>query len=392
MRLQTLAGLERQQIERELKEKRALAASLEALLKDPKKVKGVIKDELGEIKDSYGDERKTKLVRSSPNEFSEADLIPDEETMIVLTRGGYIKRIKPENYRIQKRGGKGLIGMETKEEDVVEHLFTCNTHASLLFFTSAGKVYQVAAYEIPEGVRTAKGKAIFNFLSVAQNEQITSVLAVGKPKKASQVEKGYIVMVTKHGIMKKVVAGDFENVRRNGLIALTLKSGDRLDWVRLTTGGDHIILATRRGQVIRFKEAEIRAMGRQATGVKAIRLRKDDEVVGMDAVPNSKLKIQTSKLLVVMEHGYGKQTDVKQYKVQRRGGSGIKIAKVTPKTGVVVNTRIIGEEETELVVISRKGQVIRTDLQAIPNLNRATQGVRIMKMEEGDGIASVTTL
>ena len=420
MRLSTLAGLERQHIENELKEKRALALSLAALLGDPKKIKGVIKDELREIKKSYGDERKTRLVKSSPREFSEADLIPNEETMIVLTRGGYIKRIKPENYRIQKRGGKGLIGMETKEEDVVEHLLTCQTHASLLFFTSAGKVYQVAAYEIPEGTRIGKGKAVFNFLAMTQGEQITSLLAVERPDKkrdAAAIKPGYIVMVTKHGIMKKVAEGDFENVRRNGLIALTLKAQDRLDWARLTSGSGEIILVTRHAKAIRFKEAEIRAMGRQAAGVRAIRLSKDDQVVGMDAIESqkhapylptsrddagskvksmprteTKFPVRGQKLLVVMEHGFGKQTEIKQYKRQRRGGSGIKTAKITQKTGPVVNARLIGEEETELVAISRKGQVIRTNLAAIPVSSRATQGVRIMKLEEGDGIASITTL
>ncbi len=393
MRLQTLAGLERQHIENELKEKIALARLLEALLKDPKKIRGVIKSESIEIKEKFGDERKTKVVKSSPKEFSDIDLIPEEEVMVVLTRGGYIKRIKPDSYRIQKRGGKGLIGMETKEEDVVERLITCNTHASLLFFTNAGKVYQVPAYEIPEASRISKGKQIFNFLPLSQTEQVTSILAVAKQKtkKLADAEKDFVVMLTKDGIIKKVEASSFENVRRSGLIAITLNNGDRLGWARLTSGRDELILVTKRGQAIRFKEAEIRAMGRQAAGVHAMRLKKEDEVVGMDVVAHANAKAKDERILVMMENGFGKQTALKQYKTQRRGGSGIKTAKITPKTGPAISAYIIDTEESELVAISRKGQVIRMEISAIPVLGRATQGVRIMRMDTGDGIASVTT-
>ncbi|MBI2640681.1 MAG: DNA gyrase subunit A [Candidatus Sungbacteria bacterium] len=395
MRLQTLAGLERQKIENELKEKQALARSLEALLKDPKKILETIKQELKEVKEKYGDERKTKVVKTSPREFSEEDLIAEEEAVVVITRGGYIKRLKPESYRMQKRGGKGLIGMETKEEDMVEHLLTCSTHASLLFFTSAGKVYQVRAYEIPEGTRIAKGKAIFNFLSLSQQEQVNSVLAVQKAQSAKRRAQGateYAVMVTKNGVIKKVDANSFENVRRSGLIALTLKGGDTLRWAKLTSGQDELILVTKRGQSIRFSEKDVRPMGRTAAGVRAMRLKKTDEVVGMDVVSNQLPVTSNRKLLVVMENGYGKHTLIKQFKKQRRGGSGIKCAKITPKTGQAVGARIIGEEETELIAISRKGQVIHTTLSTIPTLGRATQGVRIMKMDPGDAVASITTL
>ena len=388
MRLQTLAGLERQKIEIELKEKMALARSLEALLKDPEALLRVIKKELSEIKEKYGDERKTKLIKSSPREFSEEDLIPEEEAIIVLTRGGYIKRIKPESYRVQKRGGKGLIGMETKEEDMVEHLLTCSTHSNLLFFTNSGKVYQLKAYEIQEGSRISKGKAIFNFLSLGQEEQVTSVLAVEKEKDKAQ----YVVMVTTYGIIKKVDAGYFENVRRSGLIALTLNDGDALRWAKRTTGSDELILITKKGKSIRFSEKDVRAMGRQAAGVRAIRLKRNDEIVGMDIIEKSKIQNPNIKLLVVMENGYGKHTLVKHYKKQRRGGSGIKTAKITSKTGSVVGSEIVDEEEEELIAISRRGQVIRTVLATIPVLGRATQGVRIMKMDEEDTVASITTL
>jgi len=390
MRLQTLAGLERQKIESELKEKLALAKSLEALLKDPKKINEVVKKELVEAKEKYGDERRTRVVKSSPKEFSEEDLIPDEEAVIVITRGGYIKRIKPESYRMQKRGGKGLIGMETKEEDTVEHLLSCNTHAQLLFFSNSGKVFQTPAYEIPEGARVSKGKAIFNFLSLGQSETVNSVLAVPKVKKGERT--GFIVMSTKNGIMKKVEATSFENVRRSGLIAITLKKDDALRWAKLTSGQDELVLVTKKGQSIRFAEKDIRAMGRTAAGVRAIRLKKGDEVVGTDVIENSKIKDPKAKLLVVLENGYGKHTFIKQYKKQRRGGSGIKTAKITPKTGNIIGAYIVDEEVSELIAISRRGQVIRTALQTIPTLGRATQGVRIMKMDSGDAVASITTL
>ena len=435
MRLQSLAGLERQKIEAELKEKNALARSLEALLKDPQKIRAEIIKELGDIKQKYGDERRTKVVKSSPREFSEEDLIADEEVVVVLTRGGYIKRIKPENYRMQKRGGKGLIGIETKEEDAVERLITCHTHSSLLFFTDSGKIYEVRAYEVPEGSRTSKGKTIFNFLSIAQGERVTSILAV--PKKDKKKDKaagytplhsknlsskngtgeklsksqpqdrknhknvtGYIVMVTQNGIIKKVDSSVFENVRRSGLIAINLKKGDALDFAELTTGFDELILATKQGQAIHFKETDVRPMGRTAAGVKAIRLKKNDLVVGMGVVNNQPALSRVEglpttgnqRLLVIMDQGYGKQTLIKQYKIQRRGGSGIKTAKVTSKTGSVVGAYVIGAEETELIAISRKGQVIRTGLSSIPTLGRATQGVRIMKLNPGDAVASITTL
>jgi len=393
MRLQTLAGLERQHIEQELKEKMALARSLEALLKDPRKIRDVIKQESIEIKEKFGDERRTKVVKSSPKEFADIDLIQEEDVMVVFTRGGYIKRIKPESYRMQKRGGKGLIGMETKEEDVVERLITCNTHASLLFFTNAGKIYQVPAYEIPEASRTSKGKQIFNFLPLNQTEQVTSILAVStkKGKKSASPEKDFVVMLTKNGIMKKVEASIFENVRRSGLIAITINAGDRLGWARLTNGRDELILVTKQGQAIRFKESEIRAMGRQAAGVHAMRLKKEDEIIGMDVIAHNNTKAKDEKILVMMENGFGKQTSLKQYKTQKRGGSGIKTAKITSKTGPAISAYIIDTEESELVAISRKGQVIRIELGAIPALGRATQGVRIMRLETGDGIASVTT-
>ncbi|TSC69278.1 MAG: DNA gyrase subunit A [Parcubacteria group bacterium Gr01-1014_66] len=397
MRLAALAGLERQKIEDELKEKLELARSLGALLKDPRKLRDAITRELIQIKERYGDERKTQVIKSSPKELSDEDLIPQEEIIIVHTRGGYIKRMKPGNYRMQKRGGKGLIGIATKEEDMVEHLLTSSTHAHLLFFTSSGKVYRVPAYEIPEGTRTAKGRLIVNFLALAPKEEVTSILT-GVVEESKDKDRGYrpqdryIVMLTKYGIIKKVERDAFAHVRSNGLIAMTLKAPDALMFARFASGTDDLLLLTAHGQAVRFSEREVRAMGRQAAGVKALRLRKDDHVIGMEMVPAKTIGVNTPKLLVVMTHGYGKQTLLSYYKKQRRGGSGIKTAKITAKTGALIGGHVIGSDETELIAISRKGQVIKTNLGAIPALSRATQGVRIMKLDPEDAIASITTL
>lgn len=387
MRLQTLAGLERQKIEDELKEKLALIKQLESLLRDPAKIRALIKSELQRYKDKFAGVRRTKVIKSAVREFADEDLIPDEETLVVLTRGGYIKRVKPDSYRMQKRGGKGLIGIETKEEDVVEHLISANSHADLLFFTTSGKVFQTKAYEIPEASRTAKGKAIVNFLPISQQEMITSVLASPKETRSKKEgAAGYLVMLTRKGVVKKVEANAFENVRRSGLIAITLKGDDQLGWVRLTSGAHDISCVTKLGQSIRFSERDVRPMGRGASGVTAMRLKKSDEVVGMDVIRET-----GANLIIVTSQGFGKQTPLKQYKKQRRGGSGIKTAKVTPKNGHVIGTHVIEPDETELIAISRKGQVIRTQLSAIPVQGRATQGVRIIRLDSSDHLASFTT-
>lgn len=389
MKLQTLAGLERQKIDEELKEKLALIRDLETLLKDRRKIMKTVTEELLLMKEKYGDPRRTQIVRGAVREIAEEDLVPEEETIVALTRGGYVKRVRPEAYRMQKRGGKGTIGMETNEEDAVEQFTAANTHSDLLFFTGAGKVYQMKAYEIPEGSRVAKGKAIHNFLSIGGGETVSSLLA--SPKRAKgQRQENYLVMVTKHGIIKKVVGSAFETVRRSGLAAMKMKSNDLLRWVKTTRGKDDIILVTKLGQAIRFSEKDIRPMGRTASGVRAIRLRNNDEVIGFDVIPEGEAG-KTIQLLVVTEQGYGKRTLIKEYKRQRRGGAGIKTAKVTEKNGPLSATRAISSE-TDLVAISQKGQVIRTTLSAIPALSRATQGVRIMKLDAGDKVASVTIL
>jgi len=399
MRLQTLAGLERQKIEDELKEKQKLIRELEAILKDTRKVMEVIQKELLYLKEKYGDERKTKVFVAPVGEFKEEDLVPEEECIITLTQGGYVKRMNPKNYRAQRRGGKGMIGVTTREEDVAAQLACVSTHDNLLFFTNTGRVFQTKAYEIGEGSRVARGQAIVNFLQLAPGERVTALVSSKESlknikKNGSQVvEDNFLVMATKNGIIKKTAISDFANVRRSGLITITLKKGDELRWARATSGQDEIVLVTARGQSIHFKEKDVRPMGRNAAGVRGILLKKGDELVSMEKIA-AKLKEQNVKteLLVVTENGFGKKTDIKQFKVQHRGGSGIKAVQVTPKTGKLVIGKILESGEEDIIVISARGQIIRTSLSSVSSLGRATQGVRIMRLEEGDKVASVACL
>ena len=387
-KLSALARLERKKIEEELKEVITKIKELSAILKSPQKIKEVIKKELLSLKENFGDERKTKVFVQKIGEIAEEDLIPAEETIITLTQGGYIKRINPSLYRIQKRGGKGILGMKTIGEDIVEHFLVANTHDNLLFFLDSGKVFKIPVYEIPEGTRVQKGRGLLNFLEISAQEKVLSLFPLGK--KDEELGIKYLVIVTKDGIIKKTPLAEFENVRRSGLIAITLKKGDLLRAVQKTTGDEEIILVTKKGQAIRFREKEIRPMGRIASGVRGIRLKKGDEVVEMDVIQNWKSK-EKSYLLVVTENGYGKRTDLKEYRLQGRGGAGIKTAKVTPKTGDLVASKTLTLEE-DLIVISQKGQVIRTEIKSIPVLSRTTQGVRIMKLDEGDKVASATCI
>jgi len=384
MRLQTLAGLERQKIEDELKQLLDLIKELTAILKSPEKLKEIVKKELKEIREKYGDERRTKVVKGKLGEIMEIDLVPQEETIVTLTTGGYIKRINPETYKIQKRGGKGIMGMKTMQDDIVEHFLCANTHDNLMFFTDTGKVFQTQVYEIPEGNRVARGRGLLNFLEMSNEEKVLSLV----PKIKDEPAK-YLMMVTKDGTIKKTALDEFENVRKSGIIAIKLDKGDALRKVVKTSGEDDVILTTKAGIAIRFKEKDIRAMGRSAAGVRGIRLKKGDEVVGMDVIPKSEDK-EKRYLLVVMENGYGKRTDINQYKVQGRGGSGIKTAKITSKTGGIIMACILepAVDEEDLIVISQHGQVIRTGVKSISLLGRATQGVRIMRLDEGDKVAS----
>lgn len=386
MRLQTLAGLEQKKIEDELKEKRRLIAELEALLKSPKKIMAVIKDELRELKEKYGDERRTRVVKSAVGEFKQEDLIPNEDAIIVLTEDNYIKRMNPSLYRVQKRGGKGVIGATTKEDDKIDMVVSSQTHDDLFFFTNTGKVFQAKAYEIPATSRTAKGQAIVNFLQIAPEEKITAIIATGKDSQAK-----YLFMATKFGTVKKTAIEDFAKVRRSGLIALNLAKGDELRWIAPTTGRDEIIITTAAGQAIHFKETDVRAMGRTAAGVRGIRLSKNDEVVGMDMIFKNQ---KGNQLLILTENGFGKRTDLKFYKIQKRGGSGIKTAKITPKTGKLVTAHMINTDnlEADLITSSAKGQIIRVPLATISVLGRATQGVRVMRLNADDKIAATAVL
>jgi len=385
MRLQTLAGLERKKIEDELKELLALIKELTAILKSPERLADIVKKEFLELKEKYGDKRRTKVIKGKLGEITEVDLVPLEETIITLTTGGYIKRINPATYKIQKRGGKGLMGMKTMQDDIVEHFITASTHDNLMFFSNSGKVFQTQAYEIPEGTRVARGRGLLNFLEMSNEEKVLSLV----PRKAKDEQAKFLVMVTKNGTIKKTALDEFENVRKSGIIAIKLDKGDTLKKVVKTSGEDDIILTTKQGIAIRFKEKDIRAMGRGAAGVRGIRLKKGDEVVGVDVIAKTENK-EKKYLLVVMENGYGKRTDIGQYKIQTRGGSGIKTAQITSKTGGIVMASVLemGVDEEDLIVISQHGQVIRTGVKSISQLGRATQGVRIMKLDEGDKVAS----
>ena len=387
-KLSALAKLERKKIEDELKEIKIKIKELAATLKSPQKIKEVVKKELKEIKENFGDERKTKVRLQKVGEIAEEDLIPQEETIITLTQGGYIKRLNPATYKIQKRGGKGILGMKTVGEDIVEHFLTAQTHDALLFFSDSGKVFRTPVYEIPEGQRVAKGRGLLNFLEISPQEKILSLMPLGK---ADQGFIKYLIITTKDGIIKKTALEEFENVRRSGLIAITLKKGDALRKVSKTTGEDEIILVTKKGQSIRFKEKEIRPMGRAAAGIRGIKLKKADEVVGMDVVDVKHQQGKKQYLLVVTENGFGKRTDLREYRLQGRGGLGIKTAQITSKTGDLVASKVLTTEE-DLIVISQKGQVIRAAISSISKLSRVTQGVRIMKLGEGDQVASATCI
>ena len=397
MKLSTLAALERQKLEDELKELKKLIAALQFILKNPKEILSIIKTELTQLKEKFSDPRKTKIINSEVKEYQEEDLIPQEENIITLSKGNYIKRLAPTNFKTQKRGGKGLIGFDLKDEDFVTQILSAKSHDNVLFFTDRGRVFQTKAYEIPQGSRVAKGKSIYNFLELSPNEQISAIISYPQNHGSA-----FLVMATKNGFIKKTALGDFANIRRNGLISIKLKKAkprserssttgdDLLKWVKLSSGQDEIILTTALGQAIRFPEKQVRSMGRTASGVKAIKLKKkDDAVAGLDIIIKKEAKEQ--RLLVVMANGFAKQTGLKQYKVQNRAGSGIKTAKITSKTGLIIASQIIDEAE-EILAISAKGQILKTEISSIRLAGRATQGVRIMNLEAGDKLVGMITI
>jgi DNA gyrase subunit A len=386
MKLQTLAGLERKKIEDELKEKKIIISKLEAILGSKTKLMGLVKKELDEIKQEYGDERKTKVIKGKIGEFRQEDLLANEESIITLSQSGYVKRMSPDAYKTQKRGGKGVIGANIKEDDIVSQVYAVMSHDNLLFFTNSGKVFQTKAFEIPESARTSRGQALVNFLQLSSGEKVTEMVAFNKDDGFK-----FFFMATEDGNVKKVKIEEFENVRRSGLIAINLGKEDKLRWVKLTTGTDEIIMATSGGQAIRFKETDVRAMGRGAGGVRGVRLKNDDKVIGVDAVFKGQ---KGNQLMVISENGYGKRTELKLYKIQKRGGSGIKTASVTTKTGKLVGGRIVNvdDSESDLFVTSTKGQIIRIPLKSISVLGRATQGVRVMNMKNGDKVGASTII
>jgi DNA gyrase subunit A len=389
MKLQQLANLERKKIEDELKEKLALIKELETLLASPKRILGVIKKEVTEVKEKYGEERRTKIIAHGVKEFSMEDLVPNEPTILMATRDGYIKRMPTDTFRTQGRGGKGVVGLTTKEEDVVDQLIATNTHDNILFFTTRGRVFQLRAYDVPQATRTSKGQALVNFLQLAPNEKVSAILSMDDVSKYK-----YLIMVTNKGTIKKTALEDFANVRSSGLIALKIRPDDMLEWVRPSTGKDEIMIVTSCGQAIRFKESGVRPMGRTASGVRGMKLKSTDEVVGMDVVSPNLVGKNILKLLVVSANGLGKKTNIKEYKVQGRGGSGIKTMSVTEKTGKIISAKVINSTDTQdIMLISVKGQVVRTPLKSVSTLGRATQGVRIMRFKQaGDKVASTAIL
>ncbi|PIR75236.1 MAG: DNA gyrase subunit A [Candidatus Magasanikbacteria bacterium CG10_big_fil_rev_8_21_14_0_10_43_9] len=389
MRLQQLANLERKKIEDELKEKMALIKELEALLASEKRIRGVVKTELLEIQTQFGSERKTQIIAHGVKEFKMEDLVANEATIIMATRDGYIKRMPADTFKTQARGGKGVIGLTTKEEDVIEHLIATNTHDNLLFFTTRGRVFQLRAYDVPQATRTSKGQALVNFLQLAPNENVSVILSMDDVLKYK-----HLVMVTNKGTIKKSALEDFKKVRSSGLIALKLAEDDMLEWVRPSSGKDDIIIATSQGQAIRFKESGLRAMGRTAKGVRGMKLKSNDTVVGMDVVSPELVKLKVLEMLVISENGLGKKTELNEYKVQGRGGSGIKTMAVTTKTGPIIGMRVINNtEDQDVLLISKKGQVVRVPLKSVSTLGRATQGVRIMRFKaDGDMVVGMALL
>lgn len=382
MQLRRLAALERQKIEDELAMVMETIAYLKDLLEHPEKIRKVIRDEILQLKEKFGDARRTKVIKGKVGEFAEEDLIPNDPMVVTLTKTGYIKRLSPASYRAQGRGGKGVTGMTTKDDDEIDQVITTSAHDNILFFTNKGKVYQTKVYELPEGSRQAKGSAVVNVIGIEQNEQVQSVLNYSK------TENTFIFLATRNGTVKKSKVDEFTNIRKNGLTAIKLEPGDELVWAKLTTGKDDILLLTHEGKSIRFNEKEAKAQGRDTIGVRGIKLTKGDYVIGMETIISDK-----GDILVVSEKGVGKRTEVKQFPVQKRAGQGVKAMQITPKTGNLVAARFVDENIEQIILSSAKSQIIKLALSAIPKLSRATQGVILMRFSEaGDRLAAVAVL
>jgi DNA gyrase, A subunit len=380
MQLRRLQGLERDKIEEELKQLHELIKKLEAILADENEILRVVKEELLAMKEKYGDERRSKIINHELGKFSDEELIPEEESVILLTSENYIKRTLVSDYRRQNRGGKGKRGMTTKEEDVIDQVIQASSHDYLLFFTNMGRIFRLKAYEVPAASLSAKGVAAVNLLQLQPEEKITAII---KHEKDAN-EDGYLFMATKKGTVKKTPVKDYANVRTNGLIAIKLDEGDELRWIKRTTGENDVIISTSAGQAIRFNEKDTRPMGRSARGVRGVRLRPNDSVVGMDIVTGD-----DQTLLVVSEKGFGKRTKVSNFPSHKRGGVGIKAAVVTAKTGPIISVQTIDPEITEALLVSQNGQTIRLGLSDIKLLGRTTQGVTIMRLSDGDAVSSI---
>jgi DNA gyrase subunit A len=377
MRLQRLTGLERERIEEEYRELMSKIAEYRAILADEQLILGIISDELNEIREKFADARRSEITIGEESILDE-DLIPQEDVIITISHSGYIKRLPVHTYRAQKRGGKGVIGMDTKESDFVEHLFVSNTHQYLMFFTDKGKVYRLKAYEIPDLSRTARGTPIINLLQIEQGETISAVIPVQEFNSNQN-----LFFATQQGIVKKTPLEDYSNIRKVGLIAIGLREDDKLIGVKLTDGNQEIVMGTKDGMSIRFPEQDVRAMGRSATGVKGIQLSDDDVVIDMDVID------PTNSVLIVTSKGYGKRTPVEEYRIQTRGGKGIKTLNVTDKNGPVVGLKVVQEDE-DLMIITAQGTVIRMSMSGISMMGRNTQGVRLIHIKEDDEVSTVT--
>ena len=382
MQLRRLAALERQKIEDEYKDVLKLIDHLETLLADIKKILAVIKEELLELKEKYGDDRRTRVYKQKIGEFSEEDLIAEEPVIITITRGGYIKRSSVDAFKTQGRGGKGVTGMTLKEEDAIAQIFQASTHDNILFFTNRGRVFQLKVHELPEGSRQAKGQAVINLINIDQDEVITSTLSYSSKTKP---EGQFLFMATKGGVVKKTPLSAYAAIRRNGIIAINLAAGDSLGWVKMTNGSDEMLLVTRNGMSIKFKESDVRPTGRDTSGVVGIRLKGGDELVGMDrAYPDS-------FFIVVLEKGFGKKTAVSSWPIQGRGGQGVKAAEITDRTGKIMAARAVTDEKEDLIITSSAGQVIKLPISDVPSLGRQTQGVILMRFSDKNAKDYVTT-
>lgn len=380
MQLRRLTGLSREEIENELNDLLKAIKRFEEILADEKEILKIIKTELLEMKEKYGDDRRSQIINHELGKFSDEELIPEEESVILLTTENYIKRTLVSEYRRQNRGGKGKRGMTTKEEDVIDQLVPASTHDYLLFFTNKGRVFRLKAYEVPAASLAAKGVAAVNLLQLQPEEKITSIIRHAKDAN----DDGYLFMATTKGTIKKTPLKDYANIRTNGLIAIKLDDGDELRWIKKTSGQNDVIISTSAGQAVRFNESDARPMGRAARGVRGVRLRPNDVVVGMDIVGDD-----GPSLLVISQNGYGKATKVANFPSHKRGGVGIKAAVVTAKTGPIVSVRTLEADASEVLLISSNGQAIRVGLKDIPTLGRTTQGVRIMRLRDGDAVASI---